>query len=123
MRPFVYFVLLVIATTSASAQDKVEYAPNKAATRKSTAALQIGDDDRGQAKFRSQCLAVVGQESFCICLARQMPSGLGFEQYVVILSKTKEENGYDNLGKNMKRAYDSIPEARDKCAVVQASAP
>ncbi len=66
--------------------------------------------------FAAQCSAVLGLEAYCGCLGKDMPAGVGFDNFVVVLTHTKEENGYAQLDATSKRAYDAIPALRDKCA-------
>ena len=66
--------------------------------------------------FEAQCVGVLGLEAYCGCLGKGMPAGVAFDNFVVVLTHTKKENGYDKLDATSKRAYDSIPVLRDKCA-------
>ena len=59
---------------------------------------------------------MLGLEAYCGCLGKDMPAGVGFDNFVVVLAHTKEENGYAQLDATSKRAYDAIPALRDKCA-------
>ena len=71
--------------------------------------------------FEAQCVGVLGLEAYCGCLAKGMPAGVAFDNFVVVLTHTKQENGYDKLDATSKRAYDSIPALRDKCAAQAAN--
>ena len=66
--------------------------------------------------FKDQCTGVLGLAAYCGCLGKDMPAGVGFDNFVVVLTRTKEENGYDKLDATSKRAYDAIPALRDRCA-------
>jgi SET domain-containing protein len=62
----------------------------------------------------SQCMKAIGNSEFCKCIAWQNPGS--FVQYVLILSKSKEELNYDRLSKDDKLLVDNTRKARDKCA-------
>jgi hypothetical protein len=66
--------------------------------------------------FAAQCSAVLGLDTYCGCLGKDMPAGVGFDNFVVVLTRSKQDNGYDQLDATSKRAYDAIPALRDKCA-------
>jgi hypothetical protein len=66
--------------------------------------------------FKDQCTGVLGLAAYCGCLGKDMPAGVGFDNFVVVLTRTKQENGYDKLDATSKRAYDAIPALRDRCA-------
>jgi hypothetical protein len=70
----------------------------------------------GSSAFEAQCVAVLGLQAYCGCLGKDMPAGVGFDNFVVVLTHTKQENGYDTLDAASKRAYDAIPALRDRCA-------
>ena len=70
----------------------------------------------GTSAFKDQCTGVLGLPAYCGCLGKDMPAGVGFDNFVVVLTRTKEENGYDKLDATSKRAYDAIPALRDRCA-------
>jgi len=72
--------------------------------------------------FKMQCTRVLGLDAYCGCLGKDMPAGVGFDNFVVVLTRTKQENGYDKLDATSKRAYDAIPVLRDRCAT-QAAKP
>ncbi len=67
----------------------------------------------------SQCMKAVGNSEFCKCIAWQNPGSFvqyeSFVQYVLILSKSKEELNYDRLSKSDKLLVDNARKARDKC--------
>ena len=73
--------------------------------------------------FREQCSAVVAIERYCTCLSTKLPVGLTFQQFVTVLSRTKEENGYSSLGKGSRLTYDAMPKIRDQCAAASSGAP
>lgn len=74
------------------------------------------EDSREIRAFVAQCSAVAPFAGFCTCLARKLPPGLGFQQYFVVLSRTKEQNNYQSLAPRVRQTYDAIPAIRDECA-------
>lgn len=111
-----FAILLALSLPAlANAQVRDRHAGLNQATQ--TGDSPLAEEDR-QARqvFSSQCMEVVGVAPLCGCLAAELPPGLSFDQYVVVLSRTREENGYDGLGRSAKRAYDAVPAARDACA-------
>lgn len=84
--------------------------------RRQTEALEKRPDKSERNTTELQCMQVVGMRSFCSCVSEQLPEGLTFEQYVVVLSRSKKDNGYDGLRAAAKRTYDSVPVIRDACA-------
>jgi hypothetical protein len=60
-----------------------------------------------------QCMKAIGASEFCKCISWQTPGD--FIQYVAIISKTKDDLGYDKLSKGDKELVDTIRKARTKC--------
>lgn len=79
---------------------------------------QTADQPRGReaVAFTRQCAAIVGIEPYCACVASRVPAGLTFEQYFIVLGRSREANGYDGLKGAVKQAYDAMPAIRDACA-------
>ena len=73
-------------------------------------------DSRVRSDRRSKCMAVAAIPRLCDCLAKDLPGGLSFDQYVVVVTRSKEENGYSKLSPSQKKTYDAIPAVRDACA-------
>jgi hypothetical protein len=67
-----------------------------------------------------QCLKVFGQQSFCDCVQSGLPAPLTFAEYQVILTKSKSENQYGKMSKELQTAYDQVAPLREKC-VAQSS--
>ena len=63
-----------------------------------------------------QCMKVFESPPMCRCLSEAIPSGITFEQYFVILTRPKSENGYEKLSRTGKAVFDSLPKIRDTCA-------
>ena len=66
--------------------------------------------------FRSACMQVTGLETYCGCLQAKLPTAFTFDSYVVLLSRSKQDNGYHRMDKKAKMVYDAIPQTRDSCA-------
>jgi hypothetical protein len=66
--------------------------------------------------FVAECTGVIPFPDYCGCLSRTLPAGLSFRQYYAVLGRSKEENGYASLKPDVRKTYDAIPEARDRCA-------
>lgn len=62
-----------------------------------------------------QCLKVFGQQSFCDCVQSGLPAPLTFAEYQVILTKSKSENQYGKMSKELQTAYDQVAPLREKC--------
>lgn len=62
-----------------------------------------------------QCEKAVGNRNFCECLAENVPFDFDFNQYVAIMTRTKQENGYSSLNIKQKTSYDIVPKVRDTC--------
>ena len=62
-----------------------------------------------------QCLKVFGQQSFCDCVQSGLPAPLTFAEYQVILTKSKSENQYGKMSKELHSAYDQVAPLREKC--------
>ncbi len=63
------------------------------------------------------CIKAIGHESFCHCISENMSSDQGFANYVVAVSRTKEELDYDRLSDYYKHSIDLARIARDQCVM------
>ena len=61
------------------------------------------------------CIKATGQEKFCHCISENMPSDQEFANYVVAVSKTKEELKFAELSEYYQQAINLARSARDKC--------
>ena len=61
------------------------------------------------------CIKAVGSPPLCKCLDSKLAVAWSFSDYVSIVTRTKEENGYDRLEPDMRAAYDNVATARDAC--------
>lgn len=64
---------------------------------------------------RIDCIKAIGHEKFCGCISENMPAEQGFANYVVAVSKTKEELNYNGLSDYYKHSIDLARSARDLC--------
>jgi len=61
------------------------------------------------------CVKAIGHEKFCHCISENMPSDQEFANYVVAVSKTKEELKFGELSEYYQQAINLARSARDKC--------
>jgi len=61
------------------------------------------------------CVKAIGHEKFCHCISENMPSDQEFANYVVAVSKTKEELNFGELSEYYQQAINLARSARDKC--------
>ncbi len=66
-------------------------------------------------QWKSDCAKAVGYEPFCSCISKDIPSAWSFSDYVAITTKSKEENQYNKLDAEHRKAYDMVFSVRDKC--------
>ena len=70
---------------------------------------------RMERQWKTDCAKAVGYELFCSCIIKDLPSAWSFSDYVAITTKTKEENQYNKLDEQLRKAYDKVIPIRDKC--------
>lgn len=88
-------------------------------TRNLTETYQRGEQGRTNPQgvdMKQQCMAIVAVDSYCTCLQSKLPDSMGFDTYVLILSRSKEANKYSRLDADAKLVYDALPKVRDFCA-------
>lgn len=61
------------------------------------------------------CMKAFGEPKFCNCLSENLPIAISFANYVAITTQSKEENSYDTMPVNDRKAYDMVGPIRDKC--------
>jgi hypothetical protein len=66
-------------------------------------------------QWKTDCAKAVGYEPFCSCISKDIPSAWSFSDYVAITTKSKEENQYNKLDAQQRKAYDIVFSVRDKC--------
>ena len=66
-------------------------------------------------QWKTDCAKAVGYEPFCSCISKHIPSAWSFSDYVAITTKSKEENQYNKLDTQHRKAYDIVSSVRDKC--------
>ena len=71
--------------------------------------------DRMAVPSKLQCLKVFGDQTFCDCVQKSLPAPLTFAEYQVILTKSKSENQYGKMTKELQAAYDQVAPLREKC--------
>ena len=70
---------------------------------------------RMERRMKTDCAKAVGYEPFCSCIIENTPSAWSFSDYVAITTKSKEENQYNKLDAELRKAYDKVFSVRDKC--------
>lgn len=71
--------------------------------------------NRMERQFKADCAKAVGYEPFCNCISKDLPSAWSFSAYVAITTKSKEENQYNKLDAQHRKAYDIVSSVRDQC--------
>lgn len=66
---------------------------------------------------RTECLKAFGNETFCSCIGGKLAVAWSFSDYIAIITRTKETNGYEKLESNLKIAYDNVGPIRDECVM------
>ena len=65
---------------------------------------------------QNQCMKAVGHDTFCQCLAEEVPMMFPtFLDYVFVQSQTKEEIEYDSLDQEIRQSIDKVYKVRDEC--------
>ena len=62
-----------------------------------------------------KCLKAFGNDAFCSCLNDKLAVGLGFDGYVFVVTKTKEDLKYSQMSKDDKALVDSAVRTREQC--------
>ena len=63
----------------------------------------------------TKCQKAFGYKPFCECVMKELPIAWDFDAYIAITTKTKKENGYENMSKELKGAYDKVEGIRNSC--------
>ena len=128
MRLILIFLGLLMLCAAARAQNPIsvgtpEQLPSAPAQhermRNLTETYQRGDQGVSQAQgatLKGECMTIVAVDTFCTCLQAKLPNSMNFESYVMILSRSKEQNKYTRLNADAKMVYDAIPKVRDFCS-------
>ncbi len=66
---------------------------------------------------RADCEKAIGYSPFCSCILESLPIGWTFSNYVAITTKTKDENGFKEMDKELQEAYEKVIPIRDKCVI------
>jgi hypothetical protein len=71
-------------------------------------------EEMSQAR-KQECLKAFGHLKFCGCIAQSVPVALTFQQYISIVTHSRDENKYSALSNENKKIYDLAGSARDQC--------
>lgn len=107
-------VVLALTTCLAQAQTLPQIEQMEASQKAAATTLA----DRMAVPSKLQCLKVFGDQTFCDCVQKNLPSPLTFAEYQVILTKSKSENQYGKMTKELQAAYDQVAPLREKCVAV-----
>lgn len=116
------FVVAVLSTPVFAQQGKtLEQVNREADYKKAMVAADTAIAALNEITLKNElaCEKAVGNPKFCECLSQKLPYIFNFNQYVAIVTQTKEQNGYNNLSADQKRAYNMIPSVRDQCVSAQ----
>lgn len=64
---------------------------------------------------RLACIKALGHEEFCTCISENIPADQEFANYVVAVSKTKDELKFDQLSEYYQEVVDMARASRDLC--------
>lgn len=64
---------------------------------------------------RLACIKALGHEEFCTCISENIPADQEFANYVVAVSKTKDELNFDQLTGYYQEVVDMARASRDQC--------
>ena len=62
-----------------------------------------------------ECKRAFGNTEFCECLTDNLPIGVSFRKYIVIMTSKKDELDYDKLSREEKEMVDWVSSTREKC--------
>jgi len=63
----------------------------------------------------ADCMKAIDREKFCSCTSNNLPSEVGFEQYVHTILTPREKLGYDGMNVEQKKVVDATIAVREKC--------
>ena len=64
---------------------------------------------------RLDCAKAVGDVPLCSCINDKLAVAWSFADYVAILTRSKEENGYAAMDAKLRPGYDNVAAVRDAC--------
>lgn len=112
-------IALIVLSTAASAQPSKSLEQLRREEQLNKAIVALDDFDSKLnilVKNREmECTMAVGYAPFCGCVLEELPIAWGFGDYVAITTRSKEDNGYSKLNKDMRSAYDKVAAIRDRC--------
>ena len=65
--------------------------------------------------LKSDCLRTVGNDQFCNCLGEKLPWILSFQEYVSVVTSSKDQLAAANLSREQHEVVDKAAQARDEC--------
>lgn len=76
--------------------------------------LEASIDRMSREKYLA-CMQAFGSDSFCTCLAKELPVVVNFDAYVHAVTSTKEELGYGKMSEEDKGVLDKVLAVREHC--------
>lgn len=64
------------------------------------------------------CIKAFGHDRFCKCLNENLSVGLTFQDYVGVITNTKDELNYVSLSTEQKKMVDNAIKTRDQCVAI-----
>jgi hypothetical protein len=116
-RIFLLLLYLLVSSAIAQPSKSIEQLRKEEDFRRATAALDDLDSKLNTIikKRTSDCEMAVGYKPFCNCILKDLPVAWSFNDYVSIATRSKEENGYSKMDKELRSAYDKVIPIRDFC--------
>ena len=65
--------------------------------------------------FELKCLSAFGHTAFCHCLKENRPVATPFENYILAVTQTKDELGFNKLKKEDQQIVLRLRQTRDQC--------
>ena len=116
LNSFVVFAACLLAFANTAAAQQFLTDRTRSVDSATHVAGQQAPTTAAARELARQCAVVVGLQKYCDCLGAQLPGGMSFDQYVVVLGRSKQDNGYAGMSATVRRAYDTVPQVRDRCA-------
>lgn len=116
-RIFPLLLLLVASVAAAQSSKSIEQLRKEEELRRAIATIDDVDAKLNTMirKREADCEMAVGYKPFCSCIMKALPVAWSFSDYVAITTRSKEENSYSKMDKELRLAYDKVVPIRDSC--------
>jgi hypothetical protein len=118
------FLILLLSSSLAFAQgkqlpvDKVDEMQKLEGLTGKLDQLKAMADSMTKEKYY-KCVKAFGDTQFCKCLADNHPIGLSFEEYITIVTSSRDELDYKNRNDEGKQMIDITYKAREMCVNIK----